>query len=230
MNETTDTRSRTSVVEVDAREYAPDTQTTPAQARRFAEDLNPSGEAQETYRLSVAAGQPVTGSQLAKMYGRSARWGQLQIKAVKNDADISPAEPEQARCVAGVPQWVMRVAVVAVAAVAVVAALVSYAHMWLLARHVGEEWRAWLFPVSVDGLITAASLVIYVARAGHRGRKLAYFSLALGIAVSIAANLLSAIVSLPMWVGWSVTAWPPIALFLAYELMMKLVNTKEVSA
>jgi hypothetical protein len=52
----------------------------------------------------------------------------------------------------------------AVLAVALVAAIASYDHQRALAELAGEGWRAWLLPVSVDGLVVAASMSMLVRR------------------------------------------------------------------
>ena len=63
-----------------------------------------------------------------------------------------------------VPVWVRQVTTVAVLAVALVAAVSSYEHMRALAATAGEGRRAWLLPVSVDGLAVAASMTMLVRR------------------------------------------------------------------
>lgn len=110
----------------------------------------------------------------------------------------------------------------AVATVAAVAAAVSYAHMYDLAAASGEEWRSWLLPLAVDGLLAAAGMSMLVAR--HHGRRptpLAWVSLWLGITASLAANVAAAE---PTLTGRLVAAWPPVALALAFELLMQQHN------
>lgn len=110
----------------------------------------------------------------------------------------------------------------AVATVAAVAAAVSYAHMYDLAAASGEEWRSWLLPLAVDGLLAAAGMSMLVAR--HHGRRptpLAWVSLWLGISASLAANVAAAE---PTLTGRLVAAWPPVALALAFELLMQQHN------
>jgi Protein of unknown function (DUF2637)/DNA methylase len=69
----------------------------------------------------------------------------------------------------GVPVWASRVTTASVLAVAGVAAVASYEHMRGLAVLAGEDWRAWLLPVSVDGRAVAASMTMLVRRrASHR--------------------------------------------------------------
>lgn len=113
----------------------------------------------------------------------------------------------------------LRINIVAVGVVAVVAAVISYAHMQDLAFRAGEGWRSHLLPLSVDGLLVAATTSILVARwRGHRAGWVAQLSLALGIAASIAANIAAAE---PTLTGRLVAAWPPLALALATELLAR---------
>lgn len=109
--------------------------------------------------------------------------------------------------------------IVAVAVVALAAAVISFAHQWHLAREAGEAWRAWLLPVSVDGLIAAAALTM--TRTTGSTRRLATWALAAGIAVSVAANIASA---WPTPLSMIVAAWPPVALFVAYELLIQQIR------
>jgi hypothetical protein len=117
---------------------------------------------------------------------------------------------------------VRRVTTLAVLAVAVVAAAASYDHQRLLAELAGEGWRAWLLPVSVDGLVVAASMSMLVRRrSGLRAGGLAWVALLLGIGASLAANVAAAD---PSPVGRLVAAWPPLALLLSYELLMQQIK------
>jgi hypothetical protein len=124
------------------------------------------------------------------------------------------AEPEWL-----VPVWVRRVTTVAVLSVAGVAAVASYEHMRALASVAGEGWRAWLLPISVDGLAVAASMTMLVRRrAGLPAGALPWAALLLGLGASLAANVAAAE---PTVVGRLVAAWPPVGLLLSYELLMQ---------
>jgi len=75
----------------------------------------------------------------------------MMSAAVRADGRASIGVPEA-------PGPVVRVVTVtAVLLVAVVAAVVSYAHMREVAARAGEGWRSLLLPLSVDGLVVAAS-------------------------------------------------------------------------
>jgi Protein of unknown function (DUF2637) len=120
------------------------------------------------------------------------------------------------------PNAVQVTTVLAVSVVAAVAAVVSFMHMYELAARAGEGWRAWLVPLAIDGLVVAASMTMLVRRrAGQKGGWLAWVSLTLGIAASLAANIAAAE---PTLIGRAVAAWPPIALLLAYELLMNQIH------
>jgi hypothetical protein len=118
-----------------------------------------------------------------------------------------------------VPVWVRRVTTAAVVAVAGVAATASYEHMRALASVAGEDWRAWLLPISVDGLAVAASMTMLVRRrASQPAGVLPWAALLLGLGASLAANVAAAEASV---VGRLVAAWPPVGLLLSYELLMQ---------
>lgn len=118
--------------------------------------------------------------------------------------------------------WIKRTCVVAVAAVAAVAAVVSFDHMRALASDAGEGWKAWILPISVDGMLVSASLVMLTRkRAGQPVGALAWSGLVLGLLVSLAANVAAAE---PTLIGRLVAAWPPIALGLSYELLLTLIR------
>jgi hypothetical protein len=73
--------------------------------------------------------------------------------------------------------------------------------------------------VSVDGLAVAASMTMLVRRrAGLRAGALPWAALLLGLGASLAANVAAAE---PSVAGRLVAAWPPVALLLAYELLMQ---------
>ncbi|MBB4930667.1 hypothetical protein F4561_001487 [Lipingzhangella halophila] len=103
---------------------------------------------------------------------------------------------------------------------AAIAAVVSYAHMFELAlRHGEPAWRAGLFPLSVDGMIVAASLsLLSDARQGRRGGTLPWTLLIVGSAASLAANV--AVAEPTVW-SRVIHAWPSFALMGAYELLMR---------
>jgi len=109
--------------------------------------------------------------------------------------------------------------VAAVLVVAAVAAVVSFAHMWTVADRAGEQWRAYLLPLSVDGLVVAASMVLLTRRrAGLRGGRLAWCALLGGVGASLAANIAAAE---PTTTARVVAAWPALAFAVAFELLLQ---------
>ncbi|WP_158511291.1 DUF2637 domain-containing protein [Pseudonocardia dioxanivorans] len=108
--------------------------------------------------------------------------------------------------------------VVAVSVVAVVAAVVSYVHMHELAEAAGEGWRAHLIPLSVDGMLVAASMVMLVRRrTGQGAGVLPWVGLVLGLMASLAANIAAA---RPEPLSWVVSGWPAVALAVSFELLI----------
>ena len=116
-------------------------------------------------------------------------------------------------------------AIGAVSVVALVAAFVSYRHALQVVRAHGETGLlALAYPVTVDGLIYCASMVLLnAARQGVRPHWLAYVALGLGIAATLAANVAAGLSYGP--VGALVASWPAPALVISYELLMIVLRT-----
>jgi Protein of unknown function (DUF2637) len=113
---------------------------------------------------------------------------------------------------------------VVVCAVAAFAAVVSYSHIYGLGRAHGQNGTAArLLPLSVDGLILAASLVLlHEARNGRDVPRLARFMLWLGIAATIGANI--AYGAGYGLLGALISAWPAVAFIGAVEIATQLVR------
>ncbi|MGH9190971.1 MAG: DUF2637 domain-containing protein [Acidimicrobiales bacterium] len=186
------------------------------------------------------------------MFDRSGRWGSQRILEARrhllsNGPDISVPPNGKGSPAIGLPEnaptasrqadrerpaaatasgianpTISRTTTLAVLAVALVAAIASYDHQRLLADMAGEDWRAWLLPISVDGLIlTASRTMLTRQRAGRSAGWLAWTAMLAGLTASLAANVAGAH---PTLVGRLVAAWPPVALLLAYELLMQQVR------
>jgi Protein of unknown function (DUF2637) len=106
-----------------------------------------------------------------------------------------------------------------VAAVALFAGVTSYSHIYDLARAHGQAGvAAVLLPLSVDGLIGSASLVMLAAsRAGGKAPGRARFLLGLGIGATVAANVAYGLPS--GIVGAVVSAWPAVSFIGSVELL-----------
>jgi hypothetical protein len=115
----------------------------------------------------------------------------------------------------------------AVSAVAVIAAVISYRHAYeLVATHGESGPTARLVPLTMDGLIWAASMVMLDANRRHQPvPALAKWSLGIGIVATIGANLAHGLGH--GVVGALVSAWPALALVGSYELLMALVRTEQ---
>jgi len=111
-----------------------------------------------------------------------------------------------------------------VTAVASFAAVVSYSHIYDLGRVHGQAGTAArLLPLSVDGLILAASLVmLHEARNRRPAPPLARFALWLGIAATLGANAAYGAPSGPL--GVIVSTWPAVSFVLAVEVALGLVR------
>jgi hypothetical protein len=132
--------------------------------------------------------------------------------------------PEPSRTVRGAVDGdtVIRVlAAVAVLAVAAFAAIVSYSHIFELGRHHGQDGTAArLLPLSVDGLIAAASLVmLHAARRKLDVPWLARAMLALGVGATVAANVGYGLPS--GWLSAVVSAWPAVAFVGSAEMAVR---------
>jgi hypothetical protein len=106
---------------------------------------------------------------------------------------------------------------------ALIAATVSYLHMHMLVELHGQPgWVAALTPLSVDGMIVAASTTLLAdSRSGSRGGFIPWALLVVGSVASLAANVA---VAEPTSIGRVIAAWPSFALIGAYEMLMRQVR------
>lgn len=111
-----------------------------------------------------------------------------------------------------------------------IAAVVSFRHALEVVRDNGESGvTAYLTPLTVDGLVFTASIVLLdAARRGDRAPMLARVALAMGIAATVAVNVLHGLAHGP--VGAVVGAWPAITLILVVELLMGMIRRGRQSA
>jgi len=120
-------------------------------------------------------------------------------------------------------RWIRWTTTGCVALLALIVGTVSYLHMHLLVELHGQPgWVAALTPLSVDGMIVAASTTLLAdSRAGERGGVLPWALLVAGSAASLPANVA---VAQPTLAGRVIAAWPSFALIGAYELLMRQVR------
>jgi hypothetical protein len=101
-------------------------------------------------------------------------------------------------------------------AVTGIAAVASYDHTRVLALQAGQPAvLAALLPLSVDGMILVATLAL---GDGRRSRWSAWLAFLVGVAASLAANVMAAP---PGAVARVVSAWPAIALLLTVEVLAR---------
>ncbi len=119
--------------------------------------------------------------------------------------------------------WVRRTTIGCVTLLASIAGTVSYLHMHMLvALHGQPGWVAALTPLSVDGMIVAASTTLLAdSRSGSKGGVLPWALLIIGSVASLAANVA---VAEPTLIGRVIAAWPSFALTASYELLTRQVR------
>jgi len=106
-----------------------------------------------------------------------------------------------------------------VAAVAAIAAVQSYNHIVALALRAHQDsLDAHLLPFSIDGLITAGVAVLVA------GYGLGWLSVALGVAATVFANVMSGLPYGPL--AASVAAWPAIAFSVASFVLEKWIKSQ----
>lgn len=119
-------------------------------------------------------------------------------------------------------QRIRRTTTGVVLSIAAFAGYISYRHAYELAIKNGENaWAAWALPLTIDGLIFSASMVIL--RANRHGAKvpgMAWIAMALGILATLGANVAHGV---PYGiVGMLTAAWPAVALVVSFEMLMRL--------
>ena len=117
---------------------------------------------------------------------------------------------------------IRRVSTAGVAGLAVAGFAMSYGALHALARDSGvPATLAWLWPLVVDGFIVVASLSVLHAVLESRPARYPWFLLLGFSAVSVAGNVAH---GAPTPVGRLVAAVPPVALVLAFDLLMRQVR------
>jgi hypothetical protein len=115
----------------------------------------------------------------------------------------------------------------AVAGLAIVAGAISFAHMTELAiKHGQTGWKAYAFPVSVDGLEIVASLYLVVQRrAGRPTGWVPWVALVVGTLASLAANVA---VGGHDPIGKALAGWPALSMLVSVKLLFSMIDHTEV--
>ncbi len=113
-----------------------------------------------------------------------------------------------------------------VAAFAIVAGAISFAHMTELAiRHGQTGWKAYAFPVSVDGLEIVASLYLVAQRrAGLPAGWVSWVALVVGTLASLAANVA---VGGHDPIGKALAGWPALSMLVSVKLLFSMIDHGE---
>ncbi len=129
---------------------------------------------------------------------------------------------------AGADRWIGWTTTGCVALLALIAGTVSYLHMHTLVALYGQPgWVAALTPLSVDGMIAAASTTLLAdSRSGRTGGAFPWALLVVGSVASLAANVA---VAEPTVIGRVIAAWPSFALTASYELLTRQVRRSATS-
>lgn len=124
------------------------------------------------------------------------------------------------------------VALISVVQVAAVAFSGSYQHQYELSIRYGQaHWVAGMQPLSVEGLISGATLVIwYAARYGWPRPSGAYLVLLIGVAQTAVTNLAADHRYAWPWLGPEISIWPAVAFVAAYEMAVWLVRKRQDAA
>ena len=120
-------------------------------------------------------------------------------------------------------RWIRGTTTGCVGLLALIAGTVSYLHMHTLVELHGQPgWVAALTPLSVDGMIVAASTTLLAdSRSGRKGGVLPWALPVAGIVASLAANVA---VAEPTVAGRVIAAWPSFALTASFELLTRQVR------
>ncbi|MGH3492980.1 MAG: DUF2637 domain-containing protein [Sciscionella sp.] len=113
---------------------------------------------------------------------------------------------------------------------AVLTGSLSFSHIHdLAAAHGQAGWKAWLYPLSVDLLTVAAYRKLTTARSAEAPAGLAWCAFLLGLAASLAANILGAWQNPDRLVAVALGVWPAVA-FLVCTLLTHDPTPAPVSA
>lgn len=205
---------------VPARQTADTHHGTPGRSQDAAAAGDPREAAVRLWEESVATGRPLSGAELGRRVGRSESWGRKLLADLQRDDEAQElGEPRDPAGEARPVPWPARaVRVAALAIVIAAAAVVSFDHHRHVAASLGEGWRSWLLPLSIDGMIVVASITAWERhRLALRVGGWVWCSLTLGIVASVVGNVAAAE---PTPGAWLIAAWPPAALKLTLAMLL----------
>ena len=173
---------------------------------------------------ATAPAPPVTEPPKAEPAPTAARKAPAKkAPARKAAAKKAPARPRKATTPAPAKRsGEERGVTVAAYTVLLAAALMSVTHIYEVAALGGQEWRAFLLPLSVDGLASVSWMTLRrCRRLGVEPDRLVTFAFVLSVAASFAANVIASDHTLvdPTALRLVVAGWPPAAFLLA-ELVL----------
>ena len=125
--------------------------------------------------------------------------------------------------------WQRRGTVAVVTAVSGIAFFISYRHAYQLVISHGEDYAsAWAVPLTVDGLIFSASMVLLRAsRHGIKPPKAAWFAMGLGVSATLFANVSHGV---PYGTtGILTSAWPAVAMVVSFEMLFRMFRPVQAS-
>ncbi|MFG1881522.1 DUF2637 domain-containing protein [Micromonospora sp. NPDC049102] len=113
-----------------------------------------------------------------------------------------------------------------VAGLALVAGAISFSHMTELATEHGQTgWKAYAFPISVDGLEIVASLYLVAQRrAGRPTGWVPWVALVVGTVASLAANVA---VGGDDPIGKALAGWPALSMLVSVKLLFSMIDHGE---
>ncbi len=114
-----------------------------------------------------------------------------------------------------------------VGGLAIVAGAISFAHMRELATHHDQlAWKAYAFPISVDGLEVVASLYLVAQRrAGRATGWIPWVALIVGTAASLAANVA---VGGADPIGKALAGWPAVSMLVSVKLLFSMIDHTKI--
>jgi hypothetical protein len=113
-----------------------------------------------------------------------------------------------------------------VGGLAIVAGAISFAHMRELATHHDQlAWKAYAFPISVDGLEVASLYLVAQRRAGRATGWIPWVALIVGTLASLAANVA---VGGADPIGKALAGWPAVSMLVSVKLLFSMIDHTKI--